>query len=82
LALIGNKRPPGCFAAPPSIGVRRRKERKKAKIMGWDKSSLTEQRRKLTVTTIILIRRIYKTNSRNAQSSSHLPMPGVLLSHD
>jgi len=33
------------------------------KLMGRDKVSLTKQQMKWTVTTIILIRRIYKTNS-------------------
>jgi len=45
--------------------------------MGPDKGSLTEQQTKRTVTTTILIRRIYRTNSRNAQSSSHAPEPGL-----
>jgi len=48
--------------------------KKKAKLMGRDKDSLTEQQRKWTVTTIILIRRIY--------NFSHHPMPRALMSSD
>jgi len=36
---------------------------KKAKLVVRDKGSLTEQQTKRTITTITLIRRIYKTNS-------------------
>jgi len=32
-----------------------------AKLMGWDKNSLTEQQKNQTATTIIHVRRIYKT---------------------
>jgi len=35
-------------------------KKKKAKLICWDKDSLKEQQRKQTVTTIILIRRMYK----------------------
>jgi len=38
-------------------------ERKREKLTGQDKGSLTEQRTKRTVKTTILIRRIYKANS-------------------
>ena len=37
--------------------------KKKAKLLGQNKGSLTEEQMKWTVTMIILIRRIYKTNS-------------------
>jgi len=37
------------------------KGKKKAKLVGWDKDVLTEQQTKRTVTTTILVRRIYKT---------------------
>jgi len=37
--------------------------KKKAKLVVWDKGSLTAWRRKQTVITITLIRRICKTNS-------------------
>jgi len=37
--------------------------KKKAKLIGRDKRSLTEQQTKQTVATTILIRKIYKTNS-------------------
>jgi len=36
-------------------------DRKGQKLLGWDKSGLTELQTKRTVTTKILIRRTYKT---------------------
>jgi len=36
--------------------------KKKTKLVGQDKDILTEQQIKRTVTTVILVRRIYKTN--------------------
>ena len=51
--------------------------KKKAKLVVWDKGSLTEQLTKWTVTTITLIRKIYKTNSEmhratlTAQRATH-----------
>jgi len=56
-------------------------EYKKEKPASWDNGSLTGQQMKRTITTIILIRKIYKINSGNAQGNSHCPMPSVLLSH-
>jgi len=50
--------------------------------VGWDKGSLTEQQTKRTVTTTILIRRIYKTNRENEQSYSHRQMPSAVLRQD
>jgi len=52
-------------------------EKKKAKLMGQEKGSLTEQQRKRTVTTIILIKRIYKTREHTEQLS-HCPMPSAV----
>jgi len=49
-------------ASPPHAGVRRRMERNRQKLVGWDKGSLTEQRPKGTVTTTIQIRRKHNTN--------------------
>jgi len=43
--------------------------KKKAKFMGWDKGSLTEQQRKQTVTTIILARRLSKSREYTEQLS-------------
>jgi len=37
--------------------------KKKAKLLGWDEDSLTEQQRKRKITTIILIKRIYKART-------------------
>jgi len=37
------KGPSNCSAAPPPAGVWRRMERKRQKLVGWDKGSLTEQ---------------------------------------
>jgi len=69
LALAGNKRPPGHSISPPPAGVGRRMERKKAKPVGWDKGSLTEQQTKQTVPITILIRRIHKTNSETHRAT-------------
>jgi len=56
--------------------------KKKAKFMGQDKGSLTEQQTKGTLTMTILIRRIYKTNSESVQSNSHCPVPHVFPRRD
>jgi len=64
LAPAGNKEPHGCSTALNPIGVGRRMERKRQKLMVWDKGSLTAQQTKRTVTTVKLIRKIYKTNSK------------------
>jgi len=59
-------------------------EKKKAKLVGWDKDSLTEpeRQRKRTVTTILLMRRIYKTKGKHRATLSHYQMPRVLPSCD
>jgi len=49
-------------AAPPPARVRRRMERKRQKLVGRDKGSLTEQQTKGTGTTTIQIRRKHNTN--------------------
>ena len=49
-------------AAPPPAGVQRRMGRKRQKLVGRDKGSLTEQQTKGTVTTTIQIRRKHNTN--------------------
>jgi len=51
-----------CCPSPPWGGEENGK--KKAKLVGQDKGSLTEQQIKKTVTTTILVRRIHKTNSK------------------
>jgi len=80
--VAGNKGPHGRSVTPLTAGVGRRRERKWQKLVGRDKGSLTEQQTKQTVTTTILIRKIYKINSENAQSNSHRLVPSALLSHD
>jgi len=50
-------------------------ERKRQKLMGWDKGSLTEQEKTGTVTATIRIRRIYKTVKQTEQ----LSLPGAPL---
>jgi len=45
------KGPQGHSTAPPSTGVGERMERKRQKLVAWDKNSLTEQQTKGTVTT-------------------------------
>jgi len=57
-------------AAPPPARVRRRMKRKRQKLVGRDKGSLTEQQTKGTVTTTIQIRRKYDTNSHNRPALS------------
>jgi len=52
-------------AAPPPAGVRRRMERNRQKLVGWDKGSLTEQQTKGTGTTTIQIRGLHRTNPQN-----------------
>jgi len=47
---------------------------KEAKLMDWHKDSLTEQQREKKITTIILIKRIYRVQF------SHHSMPSLLLS--
>ena len=64
LAMASNTGPHGCSITPPPTGVGRRMERKRQKLVGHDKGSLPEQQMKRTVTTTILTRRIYKTNSK------------------
>jgi len=44
--------------------VGRGMERKRQKLVGWDKCGLTDQQMNQTVTTTIPMRRIYKTNSK------------------
>jgi len=82
--VAGNKGPHGRSVTPSPAGVGRRMERRRQKkpLLGQGKGSLTEQQMKRTVTTTSLIRRIYKTKQRNAQSNSHRPMPCVLLRCD
>ena len=56
-------------AAPPPSGVRRRMERNRQKLVGWDKGSLTEQQTKGTVTTTIQKRGIHKTKQTAERAS-------------
>jgi len=67
LAPAGNKGPWGHSVAPPVTGVGRKITRKRH--ISWVKDSLTDQR-KWTVTTTILIRRIYKSNRMHRTSLS------------
>jgi len=71
--ILGNKGPHGCSTVCVCVSPHwggQENGRKKAKIMGWDKDSLTEQRRKRTVTTTILKRRIYKKNRKHRATLS------------
>ena len=58
----------------PSLWWEGEWKEKRQKVMGRDKDSLTEQQMKQTVTTAILTRRIYKTNSevRRATLTAHV----------
>jgi len=60
LAPASNKEPHGRSLAPSSWWDGEENGKKKAKLMGWDKDSLTEQQRQRKIITIILIKRIYK----------------------
>jgi len=66
----------------PCWGGEENGKKKRQNLLGQDKGSLTEQQTKQTVTTTILIRRMYKTKLQNAQSNSHRLTPSVLLCHD
>jgi len=71
--------PPLIHSSPQWHDVKNQK--KKAELVGWDKDGLTEQQRKRKITTIILIKTIYK--ERDTQCNfSHCPMPSPLLSSD
>jgi len=62
--MAGNKRATGSLYYPsPHWAEKEENGKKKVKLVNRDKSSLTEQQTKRTVTTIILIRRTYKTIS-------------------
>jgi len=61
-------------AAPsPPPRVRRRMERNRQKLVGWDKDSLIEQQRKGTGTTTIQIRSKDNTNHRTEPLSPGPP---------
>jgi len=67
----------------PCSGTGRRIGRKKAKLVGWDKESLTEQQTEKKITTIILIKRIYRVQFSHRPTlslppHSKLPCPSQL----
>jgi len=88
LAPDRKKEPHDCSITPPPTwwgGEENRK--KKVNLMDWDKDSLTEQQRKTTVTTIVVIKRVYKARNIQcnlliarwpAQSEQQLPSPSQL----
>jgi len=49
--------------------------KKKAELMGQNKGSLTEQQTKRTVTTTVLIRRIYQTNTKTHRAALTVRCP-------
>jgi len=57
-------------AAPPPAAVRRRVERKRQKLVGRDKGSLTEEQTKGTVTTTVQIRRKHNKTDRKTDPLS------------
>jgi len=65
LAVAGNKGPHDSSTAPPHTGVGRRMERKRQKLMGQVKGSLTDQQITGTVKKTILIRRMFKKISKS-----------------
>jgi len=60
--VASTKGPRGPSVAPLPAGVGRRMERKRQKLVGQDKGSLTEQQTKPKVTTTLQRRRTYKTD--------------------
>jgi len=56
-------------ATPPPAGVWRRTERKRQKLVGQDKGSLTVQQTKGTGTTTIQMRRKHNTNCRTQRAA-------------
>jgi len=68
LAAAGNKKRHA--AAPPPAAVRRRMERKRQKLVGQDKGSLTEQQTEGTVTTMVQIRRKHNNEPHDPDSRS------------
>jgi len=66
--------------APPPTGLQRRMESKGQKLVGQDKGSLTEHQMKRTVT--IVIKRIYKTNSKMHSAALTTQVPYVFLSRN
>jgi len=64
-----------CHPFPHSGGEENGK--KKADLMDQDEDNLTEWQRKQTVTTTILVRRIYKTKGMHRATLSHRPMPSA-----
>jgi len=60
---------------PPPCWDREENQNEKAKVVGWDKNSLTHWQREMKITTIILIKRIY-----NMQCSHHLKLSLLLSS--
>jgi len=67
---------------PPPAGVRRRIERKRQKLVGRDKGSLTEQQTKGTGTTTIQIRGIHKTKQTTEGATLTTHCCGVLPSRE
>jgi len=75
MAPASNKRPRGhCITEENG--------KKKAKPVGWDKGSLTEQQSKQTVTNNNTDKKNIQNKQQNTQSSSHHLMPRTLLSCD
>jgi len=66
---------------PPLWWVGEENPKKKAKLVGWDKDSLTQQQRKQTITTVVLIKIIHKAREYTEQFS-HCPMPSMLLNNN
>jgi len=56
-------------------------QKKTAKLMGLDKDSLTGQQREIKITTIILIKRIYRVQFSHCLMLSSLPWPAPPPKH-
>lgn len=83
LAPANSKEPRGCSLAPACPGgMGRRIGRKKAKFVGWDKDSLTEQQRKRKPPTIILIKEYTKMWLMHNYHQPEPKMPRPHLSTD
>jgi len=69
------------LALPPPQWNGEKNQKQKAKLVAWDKDHLKEQQRKRRITTITLIKSIYKTRD-TLRSFAHCPTLSLLLSSD
>jgi len=66
----------------PHGGGEENGKKKRQKLMGWDKGSLTERANKVNSKDSNTDTKNMQNKQQNAQSKSHRPMPSTLPSHD